>query len=165
MLKKIFLGLLLVFIAIQFIRPAKNISTGPNAHDATTRYPTPAPVKQLLTVACFDCHSNNTRYPWYAEIQPVAWWLASHVRDGKNELNFSELGSYSKKTAIRRLEACMDEVTDRAMPLPSYRWTHADARLTNAQIKTLTDWFEETRDLIEEGSPPTPANSAPQPSR
>lgn len=154
MLKKIFLGLLLVFLALQLVRPTKNVSRAPDPQDITARYPTPPAVKQLLTVACFDCHSNHTRYPWYAEVQPVAWWLAQHVRDAKHDLNFSEFGAYSKKTALGRLEACVDEVTDRTMPLPSYRLTHPDARLTDAQVKLLTDWFEETHDLIEEG----PAN-------
>lgn len=152
MLKKISLGLVLLFVAIQFVRPAKNLSATPGPHDITALHPTPPAVKQLLAVACYDCHSNHTRYPWYAEVQPLGWWLAQHVRDGKHELNFSELGAYSKKTAARKLDACIDEVTDKAMPLPSYRLNHRDARLTEAQTKLLTDWFEDTRDRIADGT-------------
>jgi len=159
--KKILFGAVVTFIAIQFLRPVKNVSAGRGANDATVRYPTPPEVRALLAVACYDCHSNNTRYPWYDEIQPVGWWLAKHVKDGKYAFNFSELGAYSTKTAMRRLATCVDEVSDRTMPLSSYRIIHKDARLTDAQIKLLTDWFEETSDLVKERG--TPASSAPGP--
>jgi hypothetical protein len=150
MRKKVILGLVLLFLALQLVRPAKNLSSASGPNDAALRYPIPPAVKQLLAIACYDCHSNNTRYPWYAEVQPLGWWLASHVRDGKHAFNFSELGAYSAKTAARRLDACVDEVSDRAMPLPSYRIIHRDAHLSDAQIQLLTDWFEATRDLIKE---------------
>jgi hypothetical protein len=163
MLKKIFLGLLLLLVAIQFVRPAKNQSSAPDPDDVTALHPTPPAVKQLLSVACFDCHSNHTRYPWYAEVQPLGWWLAQHVRDGKRELNFSELGAYKIKTAAGKLDACIDEITDKKMPLPSYRLTHGDARLTDAQIKLLTEWFEETRDAIKEGASTPAASDAAKP--
>ena len=155
--KRIFLGAAIVFVAIQFVRPAKNLATGPQPNDALVCYPASAEVKQLLTVACYDCHSNNTRYPWYAEVQPVGWWLSQHVLDAKHSFNFSELAAYSPKTAGRRLDACIDEITDHTMPLSSYRITHKDARLTEAQIKVLSDWFEETRDLIAEQAAAKPA--------
>jgi hypothetical protein len=148
MWKKIFLGLLLTFIVIQFFRPAKNLSSKASAQDITTKYPTTAEVRHVLEVACFDCHSNNTRYPWYAEIQPTAWWLASHVEDGKKHLNFSEFGSLTDKRATRKLQQMIDELTDKTMPLPSYRWGHKDARLTDAQIQLLTDWAESVREKI-----------------
>lgn len=153
MLKKILFAFGLVLIAIQFIRPAKNLSATPSLHDLTVVQPTPPEVKQLLSVACYDCHSNNTRYPWYAEIQPLGWWLASHVRDGKAELNFSEFGTYPAKKAARKLELAIDEIDGRKMPLPSYRLSHGDARLSDAQIKLLSDWFDETHERIAEGIP------------
>lgn len=155
MLKKIFLALLLLLAAAQFFRPAKNLSLQPSADDLTALHPTPPAVKELLQVACYDCHSNHTRYPWYAEVQPLGWWLANHVSEAKAELNFSEFGSYPTKRAARKLEGCIDEITDRKMPLPSYRWTHVDARLSDEQIKLLSDWFDETRELILEKAPPT----------
>ena len=165
--KKILMGAAVLFVAIQFVRPAKNVSAGPGPNDALARYPATPEVRQLLAVACYDCHSNNTRYPWYAEVQPVGWWLASHIKDAKGALNFSELGTYSTKTAVRRLDSCVDEITDHTMPLPSYRIIHTDARLTDAQIKLLAGWFEETSDLVKEGNTGTAsaAGSAAQPSR
>ncbi|HEX2853292.1 MAG TPA: heme-binding domain-containing protein [Opitutaceae bacterium] len=153
MLKKILLVLGLLFIGIQFVRPARNLSSAPNPNDLIALHPTPPAVKQLLSVACYDCHSNTTRYPWYAEIQPMGWWLASHVSDGKAELNFSDFGTYPAKKAARVLEVAIDEIDGRKMPLPSYRLTHGDARLSDAQIKLLSDWFDETRERILEDAP------------
>lgn len=161
MLKKIFLVLGLLFVGIQFVRPAKNLSAAPNPNELTSRHPTPPEVKQLLSTACYDCHSNNTRYPWYAEIQPLGWWLASHVRDGKAELNFSEFGTYDRKKAARRLEMSIDEIDGKKMPLPSYLLTHPDARLSDAQIKLLSDWFDETREAILEETEVPAAPSPP----
>ncbi len=146
--KRILLGLTVIFIAIQFAQPDKNIAARPSANDITDHYATPPVVKQMLEVACYDCHSNTTRYPWYADIQPVGWWLASHVNDGKQHLNFSEFAVYSPKRAAKKLDQIIDEVTDREMPLPSYKLGHPDARLTNAQGKLLTDWAAATRDRV-----------------
>jgi len=148
LLKKIILGLVVFFVAIQFIRPAKNIAARPSENDITDHYPTPPAVKQLLAVACYDCHSDTTRYPWYADVQPVGWWLSSHVNDGKKHLNFSEFATYSPKRAASKLDFMIDEVTDHDMPLLSYRLGHPDARLTPAQIKLLTDWADSVREQI-----------------
>jgi hypothetical protein len=148
LLKKILLGLVLLFVAGQFIRPTKNIAAGPSANDITAHYPTPPAVKALLTTACYDCHSNTTRYPWYAEIQPTGWWLASHVEDGKKHLNFSEFAAYAPKRAVHKMEEVMDTVTEHEMPLSSYTLIHRDARLTDEQIKLLADWAETVRAKI-----------------
>jgi hypothetical protein len=149
MFKKIILVLFIAFVAIQFFRPVKNVSTKISADDITTKYPTTAAVRHVLEVACYDCHSNNTRYPWYAEIQPTAWWLASHVEDGKKHLNFSEFGALTDKRATRKLSQMVDEITDKTMPLPSYRWGHPDARLTDAQIQLLSDWADSIKERID----------------
>src|SRR6476659_8641049 len=93
-LKRILIILLIIFVLIQFIRPEKNRSEGKGPNDISTLYPVPDSVESILKVACYDCHSNNTRYPWYAEIQPVAWWLNGHIVDGKKDLNFSEFAKY-----------------------------------------------------------------------
>jgi hypothetical protein len=105
-------------------------------------------VKQLLHVGCYDCHSNNTRYPWYSEVQPFAWWIANHVRDGKRELNLSSFGDLSPKRKAGRLEEMVDQIASRKMPLPSYTLAHHDAKFTDAQIKLLTDWLEDLRDKV-----------------
>ena len=148
LLKRILLGLAVVFVAIQFVQPARNVSAQPSANDITTRYPTPPAVKQLLAAACYDCHSNTTRYPWYANVQPAAWWLAYHVADGKRHLNFSEFTAYAPKKAVVKLEDLVDEVHAGEMPLASYRLAHADARLTAEQRTLLADWADAVRERI-----------------
>lgn len=148
LLKRILLVLAVVFVAIQFVRPARNVATASSANDITARYPTPPAVKQLLAAACYDCHSNTTRYPWYANVQPVAWWLAAHVDDGKRHLNFSEFAAYAPKKAVVKLEDLVDEVHDGEMPLTSYKLAHPDARLTAEQRKLLAGWADAVRDRI-----------------
>ncbi len=148
MKKKILLGLVLVAGVIQFIRPEKNdLPAGPN--DLAKLYPPPPAVKQLLETACYDCHSNRTRYPWYAQVQPVGWWLASHINDAKAQLNFSEFGDYDEYHRVKKLQSVSDEVTDRSMPLKSYTWIHHDAKLTDTQIKLLSDWADALANKID----------------
>ena len=89
-LKKILLVLLVALIVIQFIHPKKNKSEGPQPNYIGNNFTIPADVKAIMAKACNDCHSNNTRYPWYAKIQPVRWWLNNHITDGKKGLNFDE---------------------------------------------------------------------------
>ncbi|MGB5264670.1 MAG: heme-binding domain-containing protein, partial [Lutimonas sp.] len=89
MIKKILIALFAIFLIIQFFRPEKNNSND-LTHDVSKKYELPEEVNKILTVACNDCHSNRTEYPWYANVQPVAWWLNDHVVDGKKHLNFSD---------------------------------------------------------------------------
>ena len=119
---KLLLALAALLLVIQVFRPAKNLAaaepfTGPN--EITVLHPASPEVKQILAVACYDCHSNRTRYPWYAEVQPVSWWLANHIRDGKRHLNFSEFGTYNAKRQAKKLDEIVDEVKDHGMPLSS----------------------------------------------
>lgn len=148
MIKKIPLGIALLFVAAQFVRPAKNISAGAAPADIGTKFAVPPNVKSLLQRACYDCHSNQTHYPWYADIQPVGWWLASHVKDGKEHLNFSEFGTYTVKRTVSKLGQISDEVSQQSMPLPSYTWAHPEARLTAAEMKLITDWADNLHDEI-----------------
>ena len=87
---KYLIGVLAVFVIIQFIRPTWNNSKNINQNDIMIRYRVSDEIQGILRQSCFDCHSNNTRYPWYAQVQPVGWWLQNHVSDGKRHLNFSE---------------------------------------------------------------------------
>lgn len=140
----------LLFIIIQFIRPEKNLSTlPPSPDDLTVMYPTPPQVKDILARACLDCHSNNTRYPWYANVQPVAWWLADHVNEGKEELNISTFGTYPLKRQIKKLKELAKETQEGEMPFTSYQLAHADARLTDAEIQVLVNWADGVRVQLE----------------
>ena len=152
-LKRTFQLLLLAFIVIQFIRPAKNISEGISNNDISKIYAVPADVQAILKTSCYDCHSNNTVYPWYANIQPAAWWLADHVMEGKKELNFSEFASYRIGRQYRKLEEINKEVKENEMPLESYLWIHKDSKLSEQQKLTLANWVTTIRDTIKANYP------------
>jgi len=141
MKRKIFLALAAIFVLIQFIRPEKNTSDEQLYH-ISKKYDVPADVSAIVEVACNDCHSNKTTYPWYAEVQPVAWWLANHVKEGKRELNFSQF--ITRKVAVQnhKFEEIIEMVKEKNMPLPSYTrfGLHRGANLTDAQRTILTDW-------------------------
>ncbi len=146
--KTILVVLLIVLIIIQFFHPAKNISTAHSPNDIAVVYNEPDNVRTILNKACNDCHSNNTRYPWYNNIQPVAWWLNDHVQEGKHELNFNEFGTYPIRRQYHKLEDVTDEVKEGDMPLGSYTLIHTGARLTDEEKATLTNWANSIRATI-----------------
>lgn len=149
MIKKILLALAILFVLIQFIRPEKNLS-GDTTNSIDKKYNVPPEVTTILEVACNDCHSNTTRYPWYANVQPAAWWLANHVKDGKKHLNFSEFTKRRIAVQNHKLEEVIEMVKEKEMPLPSYTYfgLHADANLTDEQRATLTLWAQAQMELI-----------------
>lgn len=152
MIKKIFkyltLLLLAVFVVIQFInRPEKHFIE-PNENDMISVLSVNQEMSLLLKSACYDCHSDQPRYPWYASIAPVSWWIDEHMEHGRDELNFSEWATYSKRRRDHKLEEMVEEVEGGHMPLPSYTWMHADARLTDEQIAALKSWVEAERAQI-----------------
>jgi hypothetical protein len=113
----------------------------------------PQEVASTLQSSCYDCHSNNTHYPWYANFQPVAWWLADHVKEGKKEVNFSEFATYRIGRQYRKLEEIANEVEEGEMPLQSYTFIHGDAKLSPAQKESLINWASATRDSIKANYP------------
>lgn len=147
-LKRVFQVLLLVLIAIQFIRPAKNKAEGISNNDISKIYYVPADVKSILKTSCYDCHSNNTVYPWYAEVQPVAWWLNNHIVDGKKHLDFSEFASYSLRRQYHKLEETNEMIKEGAMPLDSYLWIHKNAKLSAGQKLIVTSWVDAVMDTM-----------------
>lgn len=152
-LKRTFQILLLAFIVIQFIRPAKNKAEGISQNDISKIYPVPENVQTILKTSCYDCHSNNTVYPWYAQIQPVAWWLNNHIQDGKKDLNFSEFASYRIRRQYKKLEEINELVKKDEMPLDSYLWLHKNAKLDDQQKLTLANWVTTIRDTIKANYP------------
>ncbi|MBT8320875.1 MAG: heme-binding domain-containing protein [Eudoraea sp.] len=148
-IKKIALALLVVFIGMQFFRPEKNIDTSNHLEAFLTETNPPEEVQMVFKQACYDCHSNNTIYPWYNNIAPVSYWLADHVDHGKDELNFSDWANYSVKKKDHKLEEVVEVIEEHEMPLKEYTWTHEEARLTEAQRQSLIEWAEKTRLLYE----------------
>jgi hypothetical protein len=150
---KIIIGILIVLIFIQFIRPKRNNGNALGRNDFTHEIPTSNSIMNILKVSCFDCHSNHTNYPWYAEINPVSWWLNNHINEGKMELNFSEFATYNLRKKDKKLEETAELVREHEMPLDSYTWIHKEAKLNQQQIDALTRWTEEARHKLKASQP------------
>jgi hypothetical protein len=153
---RIILTLTGIFIAIQFVPVDR---ADPPVDPAKKLSPPPA-VAAILRPACYDCHSNETRWPWYSYVAPVSWWIANHVEDGRRRLNLSDwtdvaqhqgrrpltLGGFPATTAQVQTKLLGDMETAMlkgSMPLSSYLIIHKDARLTPEQVKVVTDWFHQ----------------------
>ena len=147
-LKKILLGLFIVFIVIQFIRPAHNISGQVLPTDITKTINVPDKILDVFKNSCYDCHSNDTRYPWYINIQPMGWIMADHIKTGKANLNFSEFGSYSKRKQANKLRSLAETINDGSMPISSYTIMHTDAKLSEENKKLITDWALQAKDSL-----------------
>ena len=142
MIKKILYGFIGVLIILQFIRPAKNISADPaqTPDEIATRYTMTDEVHAILKHSCYDCHSNNTVYPWYFNIQPVGWWMQHHVDEAKRELNFSVFAKYSEKRAKHKFKEIEEDMENGSMPITSYTLLHPDTRLSPDQAKAVAAW-------------------------
>ncbi len=154
MKKKILLGLLAVLVIIQFIKPARNLSND-ETYGIATKYQVPEDVNSILKAACNDCHSNQTTYPWYADVQPSAWWLASHVNGGKKHLNYSEFTKLPVAIQNHKFEETIEMVKEKKMPISSYTWfgLHPEAKLTDEQRAVLTNWAQANMDLLKSTYP------------
>lgn len=145
MKKKIALFVVVVIlIVMQFISQPKNENPEILATDITKVTDVSENVLMLMQKACYDCHSNNTNYPWYNNIQPVAWWLNSHVVEGKQHLNFSDFGSYETQKAKKKLSEIAKVLEEDEMPLFSYTLIHRDAKLDEIQKKMIVVWAKNT---------------------
>lgn len=132
--------LLIVLILIQLIRPSKNFGQAFGSDDITKSVNVPEDVKNILVAACFDCHSDHTNHMWYENIQPVGWWIANHISEGKRHLNFSAFNTYTNKRKAHKLEEIGETVAGNEMPMSSYTWIHGNAKLNDEQKRLLIDW-------------------------
>ncbi|MDX1828860.1 MAG: heme-binding domain-containing protein [Lutibacter sp.] len=147
--KKILIFIIIVLVGIQFIPTKRNESMVILKTDFTKIYVVPENIQIILKNSCFDCHSNNTNYPWYNKIQPINWMMESHINNGKKELNFSEFGSYSKRKQKSKLKAIINQIKDDEMPLSSYTLIHRDARLSVKEKKIIKNWMGQLMNNIE----------------
>ncbi|GMU59903.1 MAG: hypothetical protein AMXMBFR34_16660 [Myxococcaceae bacterium] len=131
---KIALGVAFVLVALQVVPVAR--ANPP----VTGEIQAPDEVKGVLKRACWDCHSNETVWPWYARVAPVSFVVAHHVKDGRRHLNFSEWAGYSAERKAKKLEECGKEVSEGKMPMTSYVLLHPEAQLTDAEKKSLAAW-------------------------
>jgi hypothetical protein len=155
MVKKILLALAAILIIIQFFRPDRNESND-NTNAVATKYAIPQDVNVVLQGACNDCHTNKTKYPWYSNVQPLAWWMADHVNDGKRHLNLSAFTNRKIAYQNHKFEEIIEQVKEKEMPLPSYTWLglHPDADITDAQRALITSWASAQMDTLKKNYPP-----------
>ncbi|WP_457616072.1 heme-binding domain-containing protein [Lutibacter sp.] len=140
-MKKKVLGIIVVFVLIQFIRPEKN-NSNISKNDISTVYQIPSEVKDILKTSCADCHSNSTEYPWYSEIAPISWFIAQHVNEGKEHLNFSEWTTYNDRQKNHIIEEMEEVLEEHEMPLNSYLLIHKNAKLSDNQYTVLVNWVK-----------------------
>jgi len=150
--KKILLVLIVAFIAIQFVQPAHNKSEEVLPTDLANTLAVPNNIKIILQNACYDCHSNNTVYPWYSNIQPAAWLMARHIKNGKQKLDLSDFGSNTTRKQISKLKEMINQIKDDEMPIASYKMMHKDARLSKEQKKLVIGWISKVADSLSSGN-------------
>lgn len=141
-MKKILTVVLVAFIIIQFFPIDKKNPAPTPGMDFIKIKNTPPEVAAIINRSCYDCHSNETRYPWYSNIAPSSWILKNHIDEGRKELNFSTFAVYEPKIQAHKLQECIEMVERKEMPLESYFVGHQDAKLTDEQRKILTDYFK-----------------------
>jgi hypothetical protein len=140
--KYILIATLILFIGIQFIQPVRNTSGQALPQSFLDTFQVNDTVKNLLANSCFDCHSNNTKYPWYTSVQPIGWLMAKHISDGKEELNFDELAALGTRRRNSKFKSISQQIEQDKMPLKSYLFVHRNATLNEADKKFLINFFQ-----------------------
>jgi len=148
--KKIIIGLLLIIVAVQFYSPVQNKDLSAMSDHISKVVTIPDQVNGILKKACYDCHSNNTSYPWYAQIQPVNWYLNKHIKAAKAQLNFDNFKHYSTRRQLSKLRAIENSVEEGTMPIASYTLIHKNAVLSKSEKKLVMAWAAASRDSLEQ---------------
>ncbi len=141
LLKFVLLPLLVAFGVLQFFRgdyPEVRLENRADIHNSSL--PISAEVSGILRAACYDCHSMETKWPWYSKVAPISWTVIQHVREGREDLNFSEWETLRPRTKIKLLKEIVEEVEDKNMPHPQYLKAHPEARLTDQQRRLIINW-------------------------
>ena len=152
--KVLLASLALALIAAQFVRPARNHSQAPPGTGIESRFHVPAHVMQILKRSCFDCHSDSTVYPWYAEIQPVGWWLNSHIEHGKRGINFDRFAAYRPMRQYVKFRDIVEQLQNDEMPLGSYLILHRYALLAPDEKEEVIRWSGAMMDSLRASYPP-----------
>ena len=146
--KILFIGLI-IFLLMQLYQPARNISFEQDITGNFTKvYYVPKNIETILRTSCYDCHSNNTYYPWYSYIQPSRFFMESHIAAGKENLNFNEWGNYSGRKQNNKLDRIAKQIKSNEMPLSSYTMIHKNATLSATQKKEVLDWISQLKDSL-----------------
>lgn len=141
-MKKILIVILVAFIIIQFFPIDKKNPLVNTGMDFLNIKNTPENIAKVVKTSCYDCHSNETKYPWYSSIAPSSWFLKNHINEGRKHLNFSTFAMYEPKRQIHKMEECIEMIEKKEMPLESYYLGHQDAKLTDEQRQMLIKYFK-----------------------
>lgn len=141
-----------LFVAAQFSRPARTNPAMEHSLALASQVQVTPQVASILDRSCRDCHSNNTRWPWYSQVAPVSWFVIDHVNHGRSHLNFSEWGRYNQREAEALLSEICKEVKSGAMPLSSYTPLHPGSKLSAEDVKILCDWTNAERAQLRIGN-------------
>ena len=140
--------LLVAFVGIQFIPTTRNQSDMVPETDFMLVNNVPENIQNKLQVSCYDCHRNNTQYPWYNKVQPVAWFLEDHIKEGKAELNFNEWDSLSTRRKTSKLRSIIKQIENGEMPLDSYTFIHRDAKFSEAEAEEIINWVTQLKNSL-----------------
>lgn len=146
MTRKILIAIILVLVIIQFIPALPQNKESDPSTDFLAVHPASEQISSLMKTSCYDCHSQNADWPWYAHVAPVSFWLAHHVNEGREHLNFSIWSTYSAKKKRHQLEEMAEHVEKKEMPLESYTWMHQDANLSPEQRDELVAYFKSLKE-------------------
>lgn len=141
-MKKVLIVLLVAFLLIQFFRIDQTNPPVNKGMDFLTIKQTPETIATNIRNSCYDCHSNETKYPWYTNVQPVAWFMQNHIEEGRKHLNFSIYSTYEPKRQAHKMEEAAEMVENGEMPLESYILGHSEAKLTDSQKAEMINYFK-----------------------
>ncbi|NCT19306.1 MAG: heme-binding domain-containing protein [Flavobacteriia bacterium] len=147
-LKRLLFFVIIVLVGIQFISTQKNQSTKLLETDISKSFDMPTDIQKIFKTTCYDCHSNNTNYPWYNKIQPIGYLLERHIKNGKKELNFNEFGEYSLRKQKSKIKAIKNQVIGNKMPLWSYTLIHKNSKLSQQQKDLIKQWASKLLDSL-----------------
>lgn len=150
------LVLLAIFLGAQFVRPEKTTPAVEHRRTLAAMRAVPAEVQSVFERACGDCHSHQTRWPWYSKVAPVSWLVVNHVNTGRRKLNLSDWARYSPPQARQKLEEICDVVASGEMPLQSYLLLHPEAKLTPDEVAALCAWTKSAHQSLAEESSAEP---------
>ncbi len=133
---------IVILIVIQFFRIDKTNPPVDASKDFLSITNPPADIAKMIKTSCYDCHSNESVYPWYSNVAPASWYLKNHINEARKRVNFSEWANYPAEKALRKLEACSEDIEENEMPLGAYTLIHSEAKLNPEQSKKLAEWFK-----------------------
>tara|TARA_B110000495_G_C22993212_1_gene585178 strand:+ start:1030 stop:1464 length:435 start_codon:yes stop_codon:yes gene_type:complete len=142
MKKKFLIVLAIILVLIQFVRIDKTNPELVIENDFIEIMKPKAEITSMIKASCYDCHSNQSNYPWYTNVAPVSWLVKNHINEGRRHFNFSEWNQYSLEDRKEILHECAEEVVEKVMPMKPYLLVHSEANLTDEQRTQLSAFFE-----------------------